>query len=251
VAVDYDKLMDKWFLRQPDGRSIFHPWGIFGYGYWVDTPAREQSMRQGIRRRLKIFRILTPVLLVAGFLGTDNPLFPQSVVWSLLVLAWGAVFFWWGRNLTRGLERAPRIPRIKAAPSGGKLSRYLDRQAVGRSFTALLVQTIVLGPVALYATRDLLRAWPPTALGVIATLILWPLVLITVAALVTKIRKRGTLGGPSPEQQYASSVFRPMWLLAAALPLFVLLHIFWQIFWHADHSRPAPSATSAGEAIRH
>jgi hypothetical protein len=136
------------------------------------------------------------------------------------------------------LERAPRI---KATASGEKLPRWLDSIAAGRSLTAHLFHVILLGAVAVYAAKDLGRTWPPTITGVFAILILWPLVLILVAALITKIRKKATLGGPSPEQQFTRGIFRSLWIFAAALFLLALV----QLFLQARHQRdPAGGVNS-------
>jgi hypothetical protein len=64
--------------------------------------------------------------------------------------------------------------------------------------------------------------------GIMGVVIFWPLELILAAALITKIRKRAVLGGPSPEQQFTKAVFRPLWMLPAVLFLLAIVLLFLQ-----------------------
>jgi hypothetical protein len=145
MRIEYDKLIDRYFLRQPDGRSIYRTWGSLGRSYWVDTAEREQLIRDANRLRLKASRILLPLLIAPAFLMGHLSSSSLYLGWVMLLCTWGAFFLWWewrNKKLTKGLERAPRL---RGHASRERRPSWLDTMAAGQSFTAFLVQLVVLG----------------------------------------------------------------------------------------------------------
>lgn len=217
-------------MTQEDGRSIFYP-RLHGPGYWIESVEREAIIRAVLARRLRGWRyilILEFVLVIGGSIAPSaRVLFWAAVVaiWFLAVLG----LVWSNKGLTRGLTAAP--PRTAAADPNapGFLEGFASRQ----SSLTQLVQFLVLGAVAIYVTRGLITAGPSFS-GGIAAVILWPLALIGFAGFLTRLRKRASLGGPSPEQLYNRGIWRPVWLVVIALFLIALIELIVQ----ATHRYP-------------
>lgn len=234
MPVPYDKLVDRYFVVQDDGTVIFRA-GVRGRrGYRVPSPERERAIRAGLTRRLKIWRWILSLAFLSAIVGGSFSTPSRFLAWGLaagiLLAAWLYLTVS-NRALTRGLESIS-VPLVAAAPSSGYLERFAARQSAG----AHLVQAIALGGLAVYMTENTIKVGA-TAMDVVALVILWPLAVLGAAGFLTRISKRSTMNGPSPDQLYMRSIRRPIWLVIIALLAIALFELVVQ----ANHRAVPPT----------
>ena len=115
-----DALCEGSFVRAPDGRRLFFPWGAAGRGYAVPDEARYRGLRRAMRRLLGVGLFGAPILaaLARGRVGL-----PSLAALALGLALLGALRIAW---LTRGLEPCPE--RITRAESNARVARALRRR---------------------------------------------------------------------------------------------------------------------------
>ena len=114
-----DALCEGSFVRRPDGRVLFFPWGAAGRGYAVPSEEGYRRLRRKTKRLLALGLFGTPIAAAVG--AGPFGLRPILAIGVLLALL-GALRL---ALLTRGLERSPE--RITRAECNARVARSLRR----------------------------------------------------------------------------------------------------------------------------
>jgi len=92
----FEKFMSLPFTKDREGRTLFHPWGILGNAYIVESREAEEKLRKSIKQDCFIgipFFLLTIIFIKFWIL-------------YLLVIGWLAGYAWKLRKLTKTLEKS-------------------------------------------------------------------------------------------------------------------------------------------------
>jgi hypothetical protein len=114
-----DALCEGAFVRAPDGRRLFFPWGAAGRGYAVPDEARYRRLRREMRRLVGIGLAGVPIV---AMLGRELLGLASVAAIGVLLAALGALRV---ASLARGL--APSRERITRAESNARVARALRR----------------------------------------------------------------------------------------------------------------------------
>jgi hypothetical protein len=91
----FDALTSSSFKTTPDGRRLFHPWGIWGRGYAIPSEAHYQRLQ----RQIKTYVIVVLAVMIVGV-----ALLPAVWVFVIAAVLIG-LYFAWTPFLLRGLTR--------------------------------------------------------------------------------------------------------------------------------------------------
>jgi hypothetical protein len=120
-----DALCEATFVRRPDGRVHFFPWGAVGRGYALASEEEHQRLRRKTKRLLGLALLGCP--LVAS-VGMESLGLRSMAAFGLLLALFGVARLAW---LTRGLERsAERITRTEANARIAQALRRLWKRSV-------------------------------------------------------------------------------------------------------------------------
>jgi hypothetical protein len=180
-----DSLLSFTFMRAPDGRGLFFPFGSVTRGYVIGS----QLDYDRLRRRTKIGLIVAFVLVAIGRLAIAWLALPRHV-FDLVVVAVAVAMVAYMQYLLRGL----------ASPAE-RLSRQatVTFQARGRSLASLMWPMI--GSIAFVALCVILLAINPTANRLVAMegiLFFGFCAVILTSMLIARRRSLRSIDGPRP-----------------------------------------------------
>jgi hypothetical protein len=225
LAFDYDKLVDRSFIRDPEGRLAYFPWGTLLRGYWIDSDSREATLRATTRRFYRIMRIAFPVIFI-GTIAVGNFLSP-SMGGVFLLLALAGIYVPWRwtiRHLTNSLEHAPRPPKPANTAS------FFERVAARMSYRQLMLSlTFFVFLIASLLNADVGQRNGLVILSTEFFFALLPAYLL--AVLIVKLWKHIPTEAPTPQQQFSTLAWRPVWIviclglaLSLVLAYYVAMH---------------------------
>jgi len=209
LAFNYEKLLDSFFVRDPDGRTAYYPWGPWSRGYWVDSETRQTALRDATRHYFQILRLLVPAVIIGGALLAT---FYATKGIALTAMACCGFYVWWivtVTRLTRGLERAPRPARRANTPRLESAARRLSLTELCFCLVGSLYFAVAVTQTLIEKGSDPFR--------ISLTPILWALVAFVAVVFGTKLWKRVPTDERNPERQYMNSVFNPVVFLLLLL----------------------------------
>ena len=220
MTFDYNKLVDRCFVRGPDGHLAYYPWGTLLRGYRIDSENREVRLRVATRRYYRVLRVALPIMIIGAL--AINSLFSPNATWIFLAaMIVGLCLPWYAtiRRLTKTLDLVPRAPRPTETRSFiGRLVEQFSylRLSLFLAFFAVMSGFVILGSPR---DKDGLPEYPEG-------LILMLLIVVSLLALLGIKLVKGVPTAETPEQQIINLAWRPVWIVMGCLFVLSLVLVF-------------------------
>lgn len=121
----FDGLVDGLFKKDSQGRSLFYPWGILGYGFIVETEAQHIQIRSHIK---KIYVATLPAIIIIQItfgIWLNLILLPAFYIWYYFTI----------KKISHNLEKATEVLKISEAYKNSSESHDLPMLILGEVFS--------------------------------------------------------------------------------------------------------------------